>query len=190
MNFMKLVYGIGINDSDSVTIIDGKIVTSYVCWKEMLRRCYDPKSLARHPTYVGCYVDPKWLSYATFKEWFDKNHIDGYHLDKDLLFFGNKEYSENNCVFVPSWLNSFVIEANAARGKYMLGVYLKKQTGKFAAMCGNPLTKKQEHLGYFLTEIEAHEKWKEQKCQHIDSVKVELDLIDTRLYVALKNRYK
>ena len=49
---MKLVYGIGINDSDSVTIIDGKIVTSYVCWKEMLRRCYDPKSLARHPTYV------------------------------------------------------------------------------------------------------------------------------------------
>ena len=187
---MKLVYGIGINDSDSVTIVNGKIVTSYVCWKDMLRRCYDPKSLARAPTYIGCYVDPKWLSYATFKEWFDKNHIDGYHLDKDLLFVGNKEYSENKCVFVPSWLNSFVIEANAARGKYMLGVSLKKQTGKFTAMCSNPLTKKQQHLGYFLTEIEAHGKWKEQKRQHIDSVKVELDLIDTRLYVALKNRYK
>lgn len=59
---MKLVYGVGINDSDTLTIVNGKIVTSYTRWKEMLRRCYDAKLQVRFPSYVGCSVHADWLS--------------------------------------------------------------------------------------------------------------------------------
>ena len=155
----------------------------------MLRRCYDAKLQVRFPSYVGCSVHDDWHSYSAFKLWFDKSYVDGYHLDKDILFPGNMVYSEKTCLFVPQWLNSFVTESTASRGQYMIGVFLKKQTRKFASSCSNPLTKKAEHIGYFDSEQEAHNKWKERKLQHVENLRVDLDLIDPRLYPALKQKY-
>lgn len=67
----------------------------------MLRRCYDAKLQVRFPSYVGCSVHADWHSYSAFKLWFDKNYVDGYHLDKDILFPGNMVYSEKRvCLFL------------------------------------------------------------------------------------------
>ena len=35
------------------------------------------------------------------KEWFDKNYIEGWHLDKDLIVKGNKVYSPTTCMLPP-----------------------------------------------------------------------------------------
>ena len=76
---------------------------SYMRWASMLERCYNPKYLEKHPTYVGCYVDRSWLNFQTFSRWFEENYPkDGknYSLDKDIKIQGNKVYSEDTCVFV------------------------------------------------------------------------------------------
>lgn len=56
----KLLYGVGINDSDYNTqsYVDGKqiICKYYSTWRDMLKRCYDPKTQARYLTYIGCAV--------------------------------------------------------------------------------------------------------------------------------------
>lgn len=187
---MKLVYGVGVNDSEKPTRVNGVLIPSYTRWTDMLKRCYSGNELARRPTYVSCSVHPDWFSFSAFDEWFTSHYVDGYHLDKDLLVLGNKVYSESTCIFVPQWLNSFVIEGTSARGKYLLGVSWHEHANKFRTQCRNPITKKNECVGYFCCELEAHEKWKERKLQHVENMKTELDALDVRLYPNLKQKYK
>ena len=86
-------------------------------------------------------------------------------LDKDLLFSGNKAYSEEPCVFVSGAVNSFTTDCGASRGEWLIGVYWNKGAGKFMSQCRNPLTKKQEYLGLFDCELEAHQEWLKRKLE-------------------------
>lgn len=38
-----------------------------------------------------------------------KPHMEGWHLDKDILLKGNKVYSPETCAFVPAKINSLLI---------------------------------------------------------------------------------
>jgi len=79
---------------------DGKPLKSYKVWTSMLRRCYNSKLQERHPTYKGCFVCKEWHNFTNFHKWFEENYIEGYELDKDCIYFGNKEYSPTFCKFV------------------------------------------------------------------------------------------
>ncbi len=79
----------------------------YVLWSSMLNRCYNKKRLNVQPSYVGCSVCIRWLSFQNFCE--DLPKISMYdlwlndrtmQLDKDILIEGNKEYSLDTCMFV------------------------------------------------------------------------------------------
>ena len=74
-----------------------------------------------------------------------------------------------------------------SRGEYPIGVSLCKPTGKYRAQCRNPFTGKQEHLGYFLTQEEAHEAWRKRK--HELAQLVAATESDMRVIEALKKRY-
>ena len=76
----RFICGIGISDLSHIHGTD-----AYTHWKGMIRRCYDKKSLKTRPTYSDCTVCKEWLRFSVFKEWFDKNYIQGYALDKDIL---------------------------------------------------------------------------------------------------------
>ena len=82
----QLIFGIGVNDYDGHVRINGKIIKSYDVWHSMIERCYSKKSHKKRPTYIGCKVHKEWLYFSNFKKWFDENYIEGYELDKDILF--------------------------------------------------------------------------------------------------------
>lgn len=197
----KLVFGFGINDADYVTqvmetigYVKGKrkqklvwICPYYRVWTEMLRRCYSAKFQDKCPTYKGCTVNEGWLTFSVFKRWMECQDWEGKQLDKDLLFEGNKIYSAETCVFVTQMVNSFTTDCGSARGEWMIGAYWDKERNKFSSRCRNPLTKKQEHLGRFHSELEAHQEWLKRKLEL--AYKLAAIQTDKRVAKALIERY-
>lgn len=201
MKTRKLVFGVGINDADYAVVkyetigyVNGKqkrkqvwTCPYYRVWTDMLRRCYSAKWQERNPTYVSCKVSDAWLAFSAFKNWMEKQQWEGNQLDKDLLFEGNKIYSAETCVFVTQMVNSFTIERGAARGDWLLGVDLHKQTEKFRSRCNNPFTNKNEHLGLFANEQEAHQAWSKRKLELAHELAA--TQTDPRVAEALIKRY-
>lgn len=197
----KKVCGAGVNDADYVTqrfetigCVNGKLKQKlvwacpyYRVWKDMLKRCYSEKYQQQQPAYAGCTVSKEWLTFSSFKTWMGDQNWEGNHLDKDLLFEGNKVYSADTCVFVSPMANTFTTDRGNSRGEWLIGAYQDKRTGKFQSKCSNPFTKKHEHLGLFATEQEAHEAWRKRKLE----LAHELSVIQTdpRVAKALINRY-
>ena len=188
----KLVYGKGFNDKTRPVFVDGKHVKEYQLWKDMLRRCFSEEYQTQQPTYKGCNVSDNFLNYTFFYDWcheqigFGKVDEKGryWQLDKDLLFVGNKLYSETTCVFVPYEINSFFNENGNARGDYPVGVCFRKASGKFEACCR--VNGKLQYLGYFNTPEEAfavYKPFKEALCKQL-ALKWQHD-IDTRLFNAM-----
>ena len=188
----KLVYGVGFNDKTRPAKVDGKIVKEYDLWQSMLSRCFSEKYQTRYPTYKGCNVSDNFLNYTFFYDWcqeqtgFGKVDEKGryWELEKDLLFTGNKTYSETNCVFVPHEINLFFNNHGNARGEYPVGVYFHKASGKFKAQC--KVNGKRQHLGLFNTPQEAfavYKPFKEDLCKQL-ALKWQSE-IDERLFNAM-----
>lgn len=198
---MELLYGVGINDVDYVTqiregmgYVDGKrkrklvwICPFYKLWINMLRRCYDEKELMRQPTYRGCSVTQEWHSLSRFKKWVETQDYVGKCLDKDILSVGNKVYSPTTCAFISQPTNSFVTVNFSTQGDFPVGVSYHKLTNKFQASCNNPITKKQNYLGLYVTPEEAHEVWRKHKHELAQLV-AETET-DPRVVAALQKRY-
>lgn len=170
----KLVRGVGVNDSlspvsDYVFWYEGgkrkqkclHKCPAYVCWENMLARCYDAKVQEKHPTYVGCSVSPEWLTFSKFRAWYFLNYQSGWEVDKDLLRPGNREYSPENCRFVPKELNMFLTNTRSAKG------YTKRANGKFQVFCSDPLTKKVRAYGTVSSEDDAAELYRIIKFQNL-----------------------
>ena len=184
----------GVNDKTRPTKVDSKHVKEYQLWQDMLRRCFSEKLKTRCPTYKDCNVSDSFLSYSFFYDWCQEQigfgNIDEngryWHLDKDLLFIGNKLYSETTCVFVPQEINSFFVDRGNDRGDYPVGVNFDKAIGKFKARC--TVGGKQQHLGLFNTAEEAfaaYKPFKEALCKQL-ALKWQHE-IDPRLFNVMMN---
>jgi len=149
----KLVYGVGINDSDYVTrtMLNGKKVRCvfYQTWCGMLRRCYLEAHLKKYSTYIGCSVCDEWLTFSNFKKWMDSKDFEGKQLDKDLKVLGNKVYSPNTCMFVTGATNKLLTSNSATRGTYPQGVDFSKGREKYRAAVR--MNGKIKHLGRYIT---------------------------------------
>lgn len=156
------VFGVGINDLDHAVCskINGKLFSHgcYLSWQQMLKRCYTKEYQRRFPSYVGCKVCPEWLRLSGFKKWWELNYVDGYDLDKDLILPGNKIYSPETCVYIPSWLNKFTTFHDRARGDFPIGVDYSKSQGRFRARV-NHKDKGSIQIGYFDDPESAHKAW-------------------------------
>lgn len=137
----------------------------YTLWKDMLGRCYNPNMLKRYPTYIGCSVCDEWLLFSNFKKWFDKNHVEGYDLDKDILIKGNKVYSPQTCCFVPHNLNCIINKCQRQRGKLPIGVNYDNDRQKYSAYMRQDA--KTIFIGRFSTPTEAFSAYKNAKEQYI-----------------------
>ena len=189
------VHGVGILGTKYPSKVNGVKTREYVLWHNMLRRCYSDTNVCnvskkRDLTYEGCEVSDNFLHYEYFYEWCNKQigfDNEGWQLDKDLLVKGNKIYSENTSVFLPQEVNSLLIKRTTSRGKYLIGVSWHKKGKAFVAQV-NKNKGKQEHLGYFNTELEAFNAYKQAKESFIkEQANKFKSQIDPRAYEALMN---
>ena len=171
------------------TSYNGKKCPIYYAWVRMFERCYSKKFHRINPTYIGCTVSDEFKDYSKWREWYDNYQYkyDGWHLDKDLLIKGNKVYSENTCVFLPHEINQILVKRTVSRGKYLIGVCWSKTNKAFVAQVRKNKGK-QEYLGFFNTEIEAFNAYKQAKEAFIkEQADKYKDMLDHRAYSALQN---
>ena len=180
------IYGVGIVGDKYPTSKHGKDLKEYKIWRGILQRCYDLRFQEKRKTYKDCTVSENFKSYEYFYDWFNSqtNSLEkDYHVDKDLLIKGNKVYSEDTCVLLPSDINALLVKSDKTRGEHLIGVSFHKKLNKFSAQCNSSLSK---HIGYFNTEIEAFNAYKQVKENYLKEVAEKWKgKIDERAYNAL-----
>lgn len=137
------------------------------------------------PLYVGCYSTFK--DFQDFASWciIQIGYNNGFHLDKDLLTKGNKEYGKDTCVFIPQSLNKLITKRDRFRGALPIGVTNDK--GRMRASCQIG-TGKAKYLGNFDTTEEAFYVYKNFKESYIkEQANKWCSQIDPRAYKALMN---
>lgn len=92
-----------------------KHTEEYQNWTCMIRRCYDEKLKERYSAYYGdCIVCNEWHNFQIFSEWWNNNiyrvGTERMHLDKDILFDGNRLYSPDTCLIVPQRINMMFLK--------------------------------------------------------------------------------
>ena len=192
--YVASVHGVGIVGTKYPSKVNGVITKEYGLWKRMLERCYSDYFKKRNPTYIGCGVSDNFKSYEYFYEWCHKqigfgNDGNGnqFQLDKDLLIKGNKVYSEDSCVFIPSEINTLLINCTASRGEYLIGVCWHNASKAFVSQISKNKGKR-EHLGVFNTELEAFNAYKKAKEAFVkEQANKWKSQIDERAYEALMN---
>ena len=192
--YVASVYNIGVLGTKYQSTINGVHTKEYELWKSVLQRCYSDVYKKRYPTYEGCKVSNKFKNYEYFYEWCqnqigfsNQGNENPFHLDKDLLIKGNKVYSEDFCVFIPSDINLLLTKSTASRGEYLIGVSWCKTNKAFKAQVSKSKGKR-EHLGLFNTELEAFNAYKVAKESFVKEQANEWkSQIDIRAYNALMN---
>ena len=152
---------------------------AYNVWRSMLTRTQQQEL---YPAYKGVVVDESFLTFTTFKEWFDKNkpNYAEYDLDKDLL--GNsKVYSPVTCCILPREINIAIAKKKVGCTGYT-GV--RRSHDKFYSSVRQGDDKC--YLGTFETAKEAALAYKQAKESYIKEVANKWkDQIDPRVYDAL-----
>lgn len=163
---------------------DGTKKESYIRWSNMLKRCYDLKYHIKRPTYKDCEVCEEWKCFANFEKDYEEllkenNFPENMelHLDKDILFKGNKVYSKENCVLIPSELNNMFTKSNKKRGNLPIGVSCCKnnKTNPFQTQVSTGIKMPNNKTPYILfkrfpTVEQAFQYYKNQKQEVIKSV--------------------
>lgn len=174
-NRQKGIYGVGINDLPydvaKHDMVEGKLVTTWRCpfysrWHSMMVRCYSRKYKTNGVTYDTATVDNEWKSASLFKLWMEEQQWQGMHLDKDILFPGNKEYGPEKCCFVPRYINNLLTDHRNGRGDCPLGTNWHDATKKYSSQVS--IFGKRKHLGVFTTKEAAHQAWQEAKASVIE----------------------
>ena len=147
---------------------DNKIPKEYYTWKHMLERCFSAKFKASKPTYMNASCCKQWLNYSAFCNWlYDQDNFETWMsleyscLDKDILIKGNKLYSPDTCLLVPSNVNTLFVKRNGDRGLLPIGVI--QLDSKYGACCANPFEKRTVTIGRYDTVKDAFVAYKTYK---------------------------
>jgi hypothetical protein len=189
----KTIFGFGVNDVDY--IVKSKrykiLCPYYQKWSLMIQRCYSETYLKMRPSYRGCSVKHEWKYLSNFIKWVDEQpnrDWENCHLDKDILFEGNKVYSPETCVFISPKLNSFLLGIKSTQGDYPIGASFDKFRTLFVSHCRSPINSKAPvFLGRYATALEAHKAWQAKKHEYACQLADLQD--DPRVAEALRQRY-
>ena len=89
-------------------------------------------------------------------------------LDKDILVKGNKVYSPNTCVFVPSYVNCVILLNKKQRGKLPIGICYIEKYKKYSVSVS--INKKRQFIGNYNDISTAFQAYKQAKENEIKRV--------------------
>lgn len=181
--YHRSIYGVGylgVGAFQSRT--HGDVVDAYSAWTAMMQRCYDPAFHLKQPSYLGCIVNEDWHNYQVFATWYINHpgYGKGYHLDKDILYPGNKIYSSTTCTMVPKVINELFCNFNIRSVDRELPTGIYRSGNKYQAK--SPRT----YLGTYATVDDAHQAYLTDKRGHILAIAEQYKTtIDPRVYLAI-----
>lgn len=154
---------------------DKRLCPFYNKWKGILERCFSKTYHKNKPTYKDCCVSTYFKYFPNFKNWclhylqdLEDKDITNYEIDKDLIFKGNKVYSEITCNLIPRELNVILTNRKRFRGDYKVGVTYHQRDKHFRASIS--IKGKIVFIGSFDTEDEAfleYKNYKEDYLKHL-----------------------
>ena len=177
------VYGIGyLGEGNHVIKIGTDKSQPYKAWHELIARCYAEKKKDTFPAYYNiCTVCDEWLCYNTFADWYMENQYkvnERLHLDKDILYAGNKIYSPKTCLLVPQRIN--MLFSNKPNDRGLPNGMRKTDGGKYSAKYGG------KDIDTYPTLEEAYAEYAKVKEKRIREVADEYkDIIPEKVYKAL-----
>lgn len=183
----KTACGVGyVGEGKYLTKENGRSTKLYSCWVHMLERCYYEKNQNLHQSYYGtCSVCDEWLNFQTFAKWYEEHSYEvneRLHLDKDILFPGNKIYAPDKCILVPQRINELFSYKPKNNG-LPVGIS-KTKSGKYVARYNG------EQLGIYDTLDKSYEAYAKKKEEIIKRIAEQYRaIIPQELYNALI-RYK
>ena len=149
--------GVGVLGTFPVNVSDYQ----YKSWSGMLKRVYKPTP-SQLSQYGDCSVSEDWHAYENFYHWAThQQYQEGWHLDKDLLIKGNREYNQDACVYLPKDINIFLTARRNHRGMYPVGVTYHERLDKYQATCN--VAGKSVYLGLFSDPATAFLAYKKEK---------------------------
>lgn len=178
------IYGIGYVGDGKYIGHDGSISTqTYRSWQKILERCYCEKQKNKNKTYYSITsICEEWKNYQLFAEWFEQNKYEvneRLHIDKDILYPGNKIYSPYHCLLVPQRINMLFLNKQNKRG---LPNGIRKDGNRYYAKYNSI------ELGSANTIEEAYEIYAKYKKAEIIKVANEYKgIIPEKVYNALLN---
>lgn len=186
--YQRSVFNIGYSGEGKYN--DAKYLYIRRRWLDIFNRCYSKARHIKFNTYKDCTVCKEWHNFQNFAKWYEDNYyeIEGekMHLDKDILFKGNKIYSPQTCIFVPETINTLFIKSDASRGNLPIGVTFHKRDNKYYSRCNS--FGKLIHLGTFNSAEDAFKQYKKYKENHIlELANLYKDKIPDKLYDAMVN---
>lgn len=161
----------------------------YTRWRGVIDRCNPVKQIGRDACYKGCSISEEWKDFQNFAQWCEDNNLcGGMDIDKDVLIKGNKVYSSETCLVIPSEINTRAGFNKPLRKELMGTQKVATKNGfRYRARFGGGSTAKKE-LGTFDTELEAHKAWANYKKSILEPLIEQYKYAMTdRAYKALKD---
>lgn len=186
--YHKSVYGVGyLGEGKYYSRTEGKLLKCYDTWHSLLRRSYWKGYHASEQSYKDVTVCEEWHNFQNFAQWFEesyKPHMEGWHLDKDILQTGNKIYSPETCVFVPQEINKFFIKKKIKDNGLPLGVQVNHYSYKAEVGVGD----KQKRIKSFPSIAEAFSFFKFEKESYAKRLAIKWEnILDYRVCQVLMN---
>lgn len=123
----------------------------YGRWKGVKSRTNGKKYRWNNSSYHDCTLHPEWENFESFAKWCDENCLnDSFHIDKDILVKGNKQYGPDTCCFVPPEINQLFTSFNHKANGLPQGVSYDIVNGLYWVTVGK------YKKGYFNTAEEAY----------------------------------
>ncbi|ANS42649.1 hypothetical protein [Serratia inhibens] len=187
----KLVSGIGTNDLAYNIEKQKEIGLTPELQKDCYKAWNDRLKAQKNGRATVC---TEWLTYSNFASWWLDTQIDGWSIDKDWLVAGNKEYSPNNCVWIPNKINTLMNDGRKKNNGLPMGVSIQRQKKKcgvynyYQTKCNVNNVQK---CTTFNAPEEAHRQWQLWKTEEINNVICEFEsdsCLDSRIVDRLIER--
>ena len=183
--FDRNVYGIGyIGLGEHAVKIGNDKTQEYRVWHELIARCYSKERKSKYLSYYNTTkVCDEWKCYQRCADWYSEHKYECgelLHLDKDILYPGNKIYSPYTCLLVPQRINMIFTNKPNTRG--LPNGVVKTKDDRYEAVCNK------KKYGIYDTVEETFAAYAKAKEDIIKQVADEYkDIIPQNVYDALYN---